>query len=57
MVVDHLPGSCFPPVDVRDTMLDGDPLAGELELSTLDAHFIGDIPNGCPLLGTVSPTV
>ena len=46
MGVDHLPMSCFPPVAVRNTMLDGDPLAGELELSTLDAHFVGDIPNG-----------
>jgi hypothetical protein len=45
VVVGHLPRSGFSLIDVRDAMLDGDRLAGKLELTILDARFEGHISN------------
>jgi hypothetical protein len=45
VVMGHLPRSGFSLIDVRDTMFDGDLLAGKLELPLLDARFVSQIPN------------
>lgn len=44
MVMDHLPRSGFPLIDVRDANIDNDLLSGKLELPTLDTGFVGYIP-------------
>jgi hypothetical protein len=46
VVMGNLPRTDFPLIDVRDAMVDRDRLAGELDLSTLDARFVGHVPNG-----------
>ena len=40
MVMDYLPPRRFRTVDVRDAMLDRDPLSGKLKLSALDTQFV-----------------
>ena len=44
MVMDNLPVSDFPAIDVRDALLDGDLLSGKLNLRLLDTQFVGHIP-------------
>jgi hypothetical protein len=44
--MDYLPRSAFSLIDVRHTMLDADLLSCKLELSMLDACFVGHIPGG-----------
>ena len=43
-MMDQLPRSGFSLIDVRDTVLDDDPLSGKLKLPMLDAYFTGHIP-------------
>ena len=44
MVMDYLPSRRLTAIDVRDAMLDGDLLSGDLNLPVLDTQFIGHIP-------------
>jgi hypothetical protein len=41
----NLPCSGYSLIDVRNAMVDRDRLAGKLDLSMLDARFVGHIPN------------
>ena len=44
MVMDYLPSLRLTAIDVRDAMLDGDLLSGDLNLPLLDTQFVGHIP-------------
>ena len=46
MVMDYLPLPRFTAIDVRDALLDGNLLSGDLKLPVLVAHFVGHIPGG-----------
>ena len=44
MVMNDLPSRRLTAIDVRDAMLDGDLLSGDLNLPVLDTQFVGHIP-------------
>ena len=46
MVMDYLPQPRFTAIDVRDAVLDGNLLSGNLKPPVLVAHFVGHIPGG-----------
>ena len=44
VVMDDLPAAGLTAIDVRDAMLDCDPLSGKTELPALNTHFVGQVP-------------